>query len=227
MPAPYITSRGWLTYGAHLVLVAVAASVLTPTMGAMAGLALQLPGGLANARTPVGRQRRQETPSCSDFFSGLDHFELYAAARVDASVQPLQLLDGDASLCADACVAIPECHTLLILGGECALYERTVPQLDESLALAAGAALYQRRDCISVPATGSCTDTSNGAVDEDNYACDYYTQNPDECSSLFDDEDFTIMDMCCGCGGGQLFFPTPNARFAHTVSKPNLCGTKN
>ena len=196
MPASN-TGRGRLAVGSRLLLVAVAASVLATALAAMA----ESPRGFAKARAPVVRRRRQPT-ACSDFSSGLDHFELYAAARVDAGVQPLQLLNGDANSCADACVAIAECHAFFTLGGECALYERTVAQLDENLALAAGAALYQRRDCIVVPAAGSCADTSNGAVDEDYYGCDYFTQNPDECTSQFDDEDFTMLTMCCACGGG-------------------------
>ena len=196
MPAPN-TGRGRLAIGSRLVLVAVAASILATALAAMA----ESPRGFAKARAPAARRRRQQTP-CSDFSTGLDHFELYAAARVDAGVQPLQYLDGDANSCADACVAIAECHTFFTLGGECALYERTVTQLDENLALAVGAALYQRSDCTVVPAAGSCADTSNGAVDEDSYGCEYYTQDPDECDSQFDDDDFTIMDMCCACGGG-------------------------
>ena len=56
--------------------------------------------------------------------------------------------------------------------------------------------------------TADCTDTSNGATDADEYGCDVYSATPDECTrSGIDDADFTPLEMCCGCGGGELIQP--------------------
>ena len=47
-----------------------------------------------------------------------------------------------------------------------------------------------------------CTDTANGAQDQDGNDCGYYTSHPGDCGGL-DDADFQAQSMCCGCGGGS------------------------
>lgn len=46
-----------------------------------------------------------------------------------------------------------------------------------------------------------CEDSDGDATDVDGYGCDWYTNNPQDCG-LYDDDDFSSFDMCCGCGGG-------------------------
>lgn len=50
-----------------------------------------------------------------------------------------------------------------------------------------------------------CSDTSGDAVGRVGYTCDQYNSYPNWCSfGYYDDDDFTVMDMCCACGGGKL-----------------------
>ena len=81
----------------------------------------------------------------------------------------------------------------------------------------------------TLPSTDGCTDTSFGALDEDEYACDYYTQNPADCNGdLFDDIDFTLQVMCCACGGGTAYVAPPTP-VSSTVSPglPTSCENTN
>ena len=49
---------------------------------------------------------------------------------------------------------------------------------------------------IDVP---ECTDTDNGATDEDGAGCaPFYNNNPQYCG-VYDDDDFTANTMCCAC----------------------------
>ena len=49
--------------------------------------------------------------------------------------------------------------------------------------------------------SGRCMDTNYGAYGNDAYDCD--SAWPSMCGSDLDDDDFTMMDMCCSCGGGK------------------------
>ena len=47
-----------------------------------------------------------------------------------------------------------------------------------------------------------CHDTSNGAFDSVDHECDAYASVTNLCG-IFDDDDFTSIEMCCVCGGGS------------------------
>ena len=54
----------------------------------------------------------------------------------------------------------------------------------------------------------ACFDTDAGALDTNGNGCDWSGYSPDSplyCTTGYqDDGDFTAMDMCCGCGGGEM-----------------------
>ena len=51
--------------------------------------------------------------------------------------------------------------------------------------------------------TIACYDTNDGALDLWGDGCNTYSANPSWCDSdAYDDNDFTVHDMCCACGGG-------------------------
>jgi len=52
---------------------------------------------------------------------------------------------------------------------------------------------------------GTCSDTDNGAYDNQEQSCEWYNDNPRFCFDDFDndDDDFVAAEMCCGCGGGS------------------------
>ena len=50
-------------------------------------------------------------------------------------------------------------------------------------------------------ASPDCTDTSFGALDQDEDGC--YIYDGLDCNGEWDDDDFTAEDMCCSCGGGE------------------------
>ena len=59
------------------------------------------------------------------------------------------------------------------------------------------------------PAPSLCLNTNRGARDQRSFGCPAYLTNPGWCGN-FDDEAFSSVDMCCGCGGGATTpFPTP------------------
>ena len=45
----------------------------------------------------------------------------------------------------------------------------------------------------------NCVDSDNGATDIDGDGCDAYFT---DCSGAWDDDDFSVNDLCCLCGGG-------------------------
>jgi len=45
---------------------------------------------------------------------------------------------------------------------------------------------------------GGCVDTDYGATDSYGDGCYWYANSPWDCG-LYDDDDFSSMDMCCGC----------------------------
>jgi len=47
---------------------------------------------------------------------------------------------------------------------------------------------------------GGCSDTNNGALDVVDDNCDGYNNN--NYCDLYDDDDFSSVEMCCACGGG-------------------------
>jgi len=49
---------------------------------------------------------------------------------------------------------------------------------------------------------GTCVDTHHGSTDADGYSCEDYSVYPSQCvqTGAYDDEDFTLVDMCCACG---------------------------
>ena len=49
--------------------------------------------------------------------------------------------------------------------------------------------------------SGRCMDTNYGAYGNDAYDCD--SAWPSMCGSDLDDDDFTMLEMCCSCGGGK------------------------
>ena len=49
--------------------------------------------------------------------------------------------------------------------------------------------------------SGRCMDTNYGAYGNDAYDCD--SAWPSMCGSDLDDDDFTMLEMCCACGGGK------------------------
>jgi hypothetical protein len=53
----------------------------------------------------------------------------------------------------------------------------------------------------------SCTNTDNGAVDNEGDNCEAYTDGQYGCSGSWDDGDFTAQSMCCHCGGGEARCP--------------------
>jgi hypothetical protein len=64
--------------------------------------------------------------------------------------------------------------------------------------------LWQHPTCEE---QSSCTDTDNGAAVASNgwMDCAYLERHPTYCNKVgYDDTDFTMADMCCGCGGGQV-----------------------
>ena len=50
--------------------------------------------------------------------------------------------------------------------------------------------------------SGRCMDTNYGAVGNDG-GTDCDSVWPSICGDYHDDDDFTMMDMCCTCGGGK------------------------
>ena len=49
----------------------------------------------------------------------------------------------------------------------------------------------------------SCTNSNNGATDQDGDDCiTWYDDYPADCGG-YDDTDFSSHDMCCSCGGGN------------------------
>lgn len=52
-----------------------------------------------------------------------------------------------------------------------------------------------------------CTDLApDGATDADGDSCADWAMNEWDCSDEYDDTDFTLMDMCCQCGGGSDYY---------------------
>ena len=45
--------------------------------------------------------------------------------------------------------------------------------------------------------------TDNGAKDKDGDDCSYYDDSPEDCGTMYDDQDFQANAMCCACGGGD------------------------
>ena len=50
-----------------------------------------------------------------------------------------------------------------------------------------------------------CVDTNNGALDLDDFGCNYYVSFTGDCGG-YDDDDFSSNEMCCACGGGAAVF---------------------
>ena len=49
----------------------------------------------------------------------------------------------------------------------------------------------------------NCNDLDEGVVDRLNHSCQFYQkQNACRSSSLWSDDDFDALDLCCACGGG-------------------------
>ena len=51
--------------------------------------------------------------------------------------------------------------------------------------------------CVDTDTCG-CVDTDNGATDDYELDCTYYTYYPSECGH-YDDDDFVSSQMCCAC----------------------------
>jgi hypothetical protein len=69
-------------------------------------------------------------------------------------------------------------------------------------------------DCCCECAHGlsqeACVDTDDGAANDWGNGCNWYAENPEVlCSLNNDDTDFTALDMCCACGGGEDQVTTP------------------
>lgn len=52
------------------------------------------------------------------------------------------------------------------------------------------------------PPVTACEHTSGGALDSGSDDCDWYDGRTESCG-VYDDDDFTASQHCCGCGGGQ------------------------
>ena len=59
-----------------------------------------------------------------------------------------------------------------------------------------------------VSAVPFCVDTNDGLFDELGDNCDSYSTLDDNCGSYDQESGFVASEMCCGCGGGKLQFPS-------------------
>ena len=61
-------------------------------------------------------------------------------------------------------------------------------------------------------AVEACQDTNEGLGDSFGDKCDWYENNPGNCSGYYDTANFKVESMCCECGGGNdLCYDSPNA----------------
>merc|ERR1712051_348719 len=51
------------------------------------------------------------------------------------------------------------------------------------------------------PEPTQCQDTSNGATDDYGDGCEWYAENTDWCTDVY--QGFNPSEMCCACGGGS------------------------
>merc|ERR1719253_1763923 len=58
-------------------------------------------------------------------------------------------------------------------------------------------------DVIIDVVVSNCTDTDQWATDVEGFGCADYSAFPAYCvqTGTYDDSDFTLVDMCCACGG--------------------------
>jgi hypothetical protein len=69
-----------------------------------------------------------------------------------------------------------------------------------------------------------CQDTNNGAADTQGDACVQYNANPGWCGlTMYNDDDFNMDTMCCGCGGGE-WVPEPTTTMEATTTAGPQCG---
>eukprot|EP00939_MAST-03C_sp_MAST-3C-sp1_P002921 g2921.t1 len=75
---------------------------------------------------------------------------------------------------------------------------------------------------------GTCHDTNNGAADAFGHDCSFYDTSPSACAAgdMFDDDDFTLTEMCCACGGGSTT-PTPTPAPTPTPPSDGTCHDTN
>ena len=76
---------------------------------------------------------------------------------------------------------------------------------DDYSSIAQGASVWAQTCAHSGVGCAFCTDTDGGALDVDGDSCATWTENSWwTCNSRWDDDDFTLYDMCCACNGGSL-----------------------
>ncbi|CAK0888243.1 unnamed protein product [Prorocentrum cordatum] len=156
----------------------VAAEVLG-TAGAMTAALAEESALLARTTTPTPKRTRMATPS--------------PKAR-------LLHMRGDAT-CADTSE-----ETIGSNGGGCDWWTDYVQYCSYSF-------LYDDTDftvaemcCACGGGEATCADTWEEAMGSNGGGCDWWTDYAQYCSYsfLYDDTDFTVAEMCCACGGGEV-----------------------